>query len=123
MKATVPYSGLPTKFQSQMEEDYFDHLAMLALTGEIREFWYESFKVCVGVGTGRTESSWYMPDFCVVNERGEWEFHETKGSKRMRGIKASIVRLECAARQYPQWRWFYVDKGKHGEWQYKELRA
>ncbi len=117
--ATAPYTDLP-KFKSKLEEDYYHHLHLLMCAQEIQGFCFEKMTFTIGVNE-RGNATRYTPDFLVINERGEVEYHETKGSKHARGQTAALARLHSAAMQFPYFRWFLVMR-EDREWVYREVR-
>ena len=77
---------------------------------EIVDWLYEPISLHLAKG------SQYTPDFMVVMNDGEVQFHETKGFMR----EAAFVRLKVAAAKFWHFRFFLVKSGKGG-WSIEEV--
>ena len=73
--------------------------------GIIKAFGFEEIKLKIGV-----KRCWYTPDFWVVESDGRLCFHETKGFMR----DDARVKIQSAAKQYPQFGFVVVRKVKGG---------
>ncbi len=75
-----------------LEKRYAAQLNLRALTGEIREWRFEAIKLRLA------PSTFYSPDFMIVNLDGSIELHETKGHWE----DDSRVKIKVAARTFPE---------------------
>ena len=112
--AHAPYKAIP-KFKSKMEQDYWWHLEARRQDEEIQAYCYEAFSVCVGHDE-KGHRRMYTPDFLVILDNGEIEFHETKGSKNARGQQTAMQRLYAAHELYGHFRWVFVERKRDGFW-------
>lgn len=55
---------------------YASHLATLKLVGSIKDYYFQPINIRLAKNT------FYQPDFMVVSESGEMEFHEVKAGMR-----------------------------------------
>lgn len=63
------------------------------------------------------DDTWFIPDFAVLLNNGNLEFHETKGFMRER----AHVKIKIAAEMYP-WR-FVIVRRIEGDWDYEEVKG
>ena len=90
---------------NKTEAAYAQHLEWSRTVGKIHQWWFEAAKLRIGPPGGRC---WYTPDFMVVAENGEVEFHESKGFKRRANGEPGCyieedarVKIKAAAALYP----------------------
>ena len=100
---------IKSQYRSTYEAEYAQRLELLKCAGEIMDYLYEPLTVNIGVGAK------YKPDFLVVFA-GHFEFHEVKGYRRTAGI----VRLRCAAKLLPYFKFVLVEKDK-GSWKITKI--
>lgn len=86
-KATYPVIDAMNK----TERRYSDHLQVRKLAGEIRDFWFEAFKVRLA------DSTFYTVDFLVILADNTVEFHEVKGFMR----EDAILKIKFFVETYP----------------------
>ena len=99
-----------TPYKNKTEKAYADNLEVLRLDGEIRYWRYEPVRLRLA------DKTWYTPDFMVINNDFEIEFHETKGFMR----EAARVRINVAAEIYPFFT-FYLIYSKKGGWDINQI--
>ncbi len=81
--------------------------------GEIQGWQYEALRLVLG------PKSVYVPDFLLDMGAGyQPQIHEIKGYRRALGMS----KLRIAARQFPVFMFYLVEKDAHG-WNYEEIRA
>jgi hypothetical protein len=101
------------------EARYSQHLAALRQSGAIAAWTWSPFKVRLGSDWKTT----ITPDFMVVCNDGAIELVDCKGRKGA-GFWAeedALVKLKCAAEQYPWFTWVIVWQQKNGEWARRAL--
>ena len=76
---------------NKLEQEYAQYLERQARTGAIVSWRYEAIKLKLAANTFLT------PDFFVVNNVGEIEFHETKGYMQ----EDANIKIKVAASMYP----------------------
>jgi hypothetical protein len=100
------------------EFEYAKHLELRKMAGEIRCYEFEGHKFRLA------DNTFYTPDFCVVTPT-HVEFHEVKGTKRVKGGTKAYCRedarmkIKIAAELRPWYRWCITWRGKNGwhwEW-------
>lgn len=101
---TVPKSP-GKRGMNKLEARYAAHLATLNWAGEILGFGFEEIKLKIGANR-----CWFTPDFHVIDLSGRLCFHETKGFMR----DDARVKLQSAAKQYPQFRFVLVRAAGNG---------
>jgi len=94
---------------NKLEAKYADHLQLQLRADEI--LWWDWQPIRVKLATG----AWYTPDFGVVNTKGQYECHETKGHWR----EAARVRIKVAAECHPFK--FIAIQWKKGQWVYESI--
>lgn len=87
------------------EREYAQTLSIMLGAGEIRRFDFEPVKLRLA------KSTFYTPDFRVVNSDGVVEMHEVKGFWR----DDARVKIKVAAATHP-YRFVAVSKAKGGGW-------
>ncbi len=100
-----------TEFRSKLEASYATHLDFRKAAGEIDEWRYEPLTFHLAPRTTLT------PDF-AVRIGNKLEIHETKGFRR----EDAMAKLKIAAKMYPWFEWYLVEKGKAG-WSVQRLRS
>lgn len=106
---------------NKTEAKYAAELEERKLAGEIVAYWFEPFSLRLSSPEGGQPAR-YTPDFLVLMPDGLTVVEDVKGS----GLddKAAIVRIKCAAEQYPLWK-FRIVKAKRvkdgGGWTIKEV--
>lgn len=76
---------------NQAEANYAAHLERLRLSGDVDWFRFEGVKLRLA------DSTFYTPDFAVMNADGVMEMHEVKGF----WTDDARVKIKVAADQYP----------------------
>lgn len=76
---------------NKTEADYAAHLERLLLSGDVDWFRFEGVKLRLA------DSTFYTPDFAVMNADGIMEMHEVKGF----WTDDARVKIKVAADQYP----------------------
>ena len=92
------------------ERAYADRLELLRRAGEIRCWRFEPVKFRLAKGT------YYTPDFEVITDGGELEYHEVKGFWR----DDARVKIKVAARLFDDRRFVAVQWVKR-VWQFEEI--
>jgi hypothetical protein len=95
---------------NKLETEYAAHLTNLKITGHIKDFIYEPFKLRLAKLTS------YTPDFLVVNANNEVECHECKGFM----LDAANIKLKVAAETFP-FIFKLVKRAKGKTWLIKEI--
>jgi hypothetical protein len=85
---------------NKSEAAYAMKLDLRAKAGDIFDWAFEPIRLRLG------EGAWYTPDFLVVLNTGEIEFHEYKGHWR----EAARVRIKVAASLYPYFRFIAIQE-------------
>ena len=110
------------------EGAYAAHLDMLKLLGDIREYRFEPFKLRLG----RDWKTTLTVDFMVTRLDGTLELVDVKGRKVKKqsggrevesyhAEEDAMVKLKCAAEQYPEFRFVIVWPLKGGGFGRSEL--
>lgn len=100
-KARRPKPGRMNK----LEAAWAEQLEIVRTSGNIASWQYEAVKLRLAKAT------WYTPDFMVVRNDGELEFHEVKGFWR----DDARVKIKVAAAAFPEFVFFVITKPK-GRW-------
>jgi hypothetical protein len=95
---------------NKLETRYARRLELMRLAGEITWWGFEGIKLRLATG------AFYKPDFAVLANEGDLQFHETKGFFR----EAANVRLKVAADLYPFA--FYLVRWINGEWSINRVK-
>lgn len=91
---------------NKTESEYASILEVMKSAGEIALFEFEPLKLRLA------KSTYYTPDFMVVNQDGEVEFHEVKGFWR----DDARVKIKVAADRFRYFQFIAVSK-KRGKWE------
>ncbi len=86
-----------------LEKRYSLHLELRKRAGEIQAWWFEPERFRLADGT------FYTPDFRVMMQDGQMQFHETKGVWTV--DRAASIRIKVAAEIHP-YRFFKVAEVK-----------
>jgi hypothetical protein len=95
------------------EVRYADHLNVQKLAGDVVEFSYEPCKFRLA------DNTFYTPDFMVINNNMEIEFHEVKGSWKAPHQDDAKVKIKVAAEMFWQFTFLsaeVVPKNRGGGW-------
>jgi len=95
---------------NKMETRYSQTLELLLKAGEIQHWSFESVKLRLA------DQTFYTPDFLVIDDEGQIQFHETKGFMRT----AARVRLNVAA-DIHWWAYFFLVKADGQRWDIKPV--
>ena len=109
-KSKVKAKSIYDPYKNKTEKAYADYLEVLRLDREIRHWEYEPIRLKLA------DRTWYKPDFMVINNDMEIEFHETKGYMR----EAARVRINVAAEKYPFFI-FYLIYSRKGGWDINQI--
>jgi hypothetical protein len=99
---------LKTGTMNATERAYSAHLSLLFYAGDILWFKFEGIKLRLA------DSTFYTPDFNVLNKNGVMEMHEVKGY----WMDDARAKIKIAAELYP-FRFFAIKKGTRksgGDW-------
>ena len=96
---------------NKLESRYAQHLDLLKLAGDVREWKYEWLRFRLADG------AWYKPDFFLVMPDRSMELHETKGVWR----EAARVRIRVAAERHPWFRFRGVQHSKRSGWVFEDF--
>lgn len=77
---------------NRMEAEWEQVLLLRKSSGQVQDFKFESVKMRLA------DLTWYTPDFCVINQQGEVEFHDVKGNLVQDDAK---VKMKVFAEMYP----------------------
>jgi len=101
-----------TTKMNRTEADWAKQLEILKRAGEILDFRFEGLKFKLA------PSTFYTPDFFVVNGDGSGELHEVKGFWR----DDARVKFKVAAALYPWFGWKAIQRGKKQAWEIEVIR-
>lgn len=90
------------RYKSKLERAYVARLNALQQSGLVRQWVYEGVTFTLADGVR------YTPDFLVWTSTNAVEFHEIKGVKRGRNWERSRIKLQVAARMFPQFTFLLV---------------
>lgn len=92
---------------NKTESEYASGLDSDKRAGEIIEYWFEPFSLRLS-NPPEGQPARYTPDFLVLMPDGLTVVIDVKGS----GLDdpASIVRIKCAAEQFPLWKFMIAKK-------------
>lgn len=91
IKAVAKKRRLPKNLDSTAEESYYHLLTIKANAGEIRNFYLKP-------GALRLGDIHYYPDFLVIQNDGELQYHEVKSHHRY--AAKGIAKLKMVAGHY-----------------------
>ena len=84
-----------------------EELQLLKLAGEIQNWWFEPMSLRLS-NPPEGQPARYTIDFMILMNDGLTIMEDTKGSGP--DNEASIVRIKCAAEQYPLWKFRLVKR-------------
>lgn len=93
---------------NRLERQYSEYLEEQRVIGAIALWVYSPMKLRLA------DLTYYSPDFMVIAQNGEVEFHETKGFMR----DDANVKIKVAAEQFP-WFTFVLVTRKKKEWRFE----
>lgn len=96
--------------KNKTEEAYGQHLELLKRTGDVTNYWFESYKFRLA------DKTFYTPDYVVQLPSGELECHEVKGYWE----DDARVKIKVAASLYP-FRFVAIQKDKLLGWKREEF--
>ena len=95
-----------------LEGSYADHLELRKLTGEIKDWKFEPFKLKLA------DKTYFAVDFTLVMLDGLIECHETKGHWE----DDARVKIKVAARMFPEFKFVGVCWDKREGWKFEGFR-
>ena len=106
---------------NKTEAAYAQELEQSKLAGKILDYWFEPMSLRLS-HPPQGQPARYTPDFMVLCPDGLTVIQDVKGT----GLDdyAAIVRLKCAAEQYPLWEFQLVKRRRKkdgGGWDVKEV--
>lgn len=98
---------------NKTEQEYARFLEQRKLAGEIVEYQFEAIKLRLA------DRTFYTPDFFVQGADDVMQIHEVKGYWE----DDARVKIKVAAKEFPQFRFIAVKKGKKNEpqWMMEEF--
>lgn len=97
---------------NRLETRYAEHLELRRVTGEIRSYRYEPWKLRLAAKT------YYNFDFSVVMPDGSIELHEVKGHWE----DDARVKIKCAADKFDEFKFVAVKWKKNQGWIFEEFK-
>lgn len=95
------------------ETAYSQRLKALVAAGEVKSWMFNAMRLRIAMGE---KVAYYKPDFFVEYFDGHFEFHETKGHEKARGILA----LKVAAGMFPI-RFVLAKRDDDGGWTFEDF--
>ena len=116
-KGRVAQRGVMNK----TEAEYSDMLVAMKRKGDLHEWWFEPVSLRLS-HPPNGQPARYTPDFLLLYPSGRTVLVDVKGT----GLDdaAAIVRIKCAAEQYPLWEFWVVKKKtkkQGGGWKVMEV--
>lgn len=97
--------------RTKLEREYSLYLEALKRAGEIIDWRHEPMSLRLGANT------FYIPDFLVIQNNMEAEFHETKGRWRQH----DRVKIKVAVAEHPYFKFKAIMKDPKEGWKVEEL--
>lgn len=106
---------------NKTETLYAADLKEMITAGTLTKYWFEPFSLRLS-SPDVSQPARYTPDFLLLYPDGRTVIVDVKGTGP--DDNAAIVRIKCAAEQYPLWEFWIVKRQRvkdGGGWKTKEL--